>query len=340
MKKNTMKNIIISVVVVLLFAFGVNMGFDILYAQRTKEHEDKERIDIGKIAQESEVSIVDNEILFLLMGVDSNGDGGKELTRSDTIMLCKLNLEEGSIDILSIPRDTRTVVKDKITKINHAHSMGGADLSVEVIRETFGIDVDYYVEVDFDAVIEVVDAIGGIEFEVPEGINFVYGGVEVNEGKQVLNGEKTLTYLRHRKSYITGDVGRIKAQQDFIKVAAKQILDKTTLDKLPSLISTYFSKVKTNLTLKQLLSLATNADKLSTDKINTYIVPGTDGYRDGVSYYFADPETTDELIKEVFPDYVLSSNYKKSSDEWQYLLETNHPSEMDKNYNPTAYNND
>lgn len=291
-----------------------------LYADESKEKnskKDENIIDIEKIYKDKEFGNAnEDELFFLFVGVDENPKGDlHEHIRTDTMMLMNMNLKTGAINLLSIPRDTKTYIDGKLDKINHAHSYGGIDLTIKTIREMLNVDLDYFVRVDFDAVIDIVNSIGGIDYTVPKGINFTYEGVEVKEGKQTLDGIHTLMYLRHRHSYAEGDLGRVKAQQAFLKEIIKQILEKKSLGDLPTFIRTYFSKVDTNIPFNKLLSIAINADKLSADKMNTYIVPGTDGYENGVSYYFYDEVKTKDLISKLFSSYVISDYYNKEEQE-------------------------
>ena len=115
--------------------------------------------------------IHDHELLFLLAGVDQNDGKNGEHTRTDTLMLIKANVDTGSFDIISIPRDCRIKVNGKLDKVNHAHSYGGIKLTLKSLRDFLGVDIDYYVKIDFDAVVKVVDAIGGVEVDVPVTIN-------------------------------------------------------------------------------------------------------------------------------------------------------------------------
>ena len=76
-------------------------------------------------------------------------------------MLCKINSETGKVDILSIPRDSRVKVRDEFTKVNHAHAYGGIELTLKTLRDFLGLDIDYYAEINFEAVVNIVDEIGG-----------------------------------------------------------------------------------------------------------------------------------------------------------------------------------
>lgn len=259
---------------------------------------------------------VKNEILFLLMGVDAQSVKKSKGTRTDTMMLTKVNFETGEISILSIPRDTRVPVKGKQDKINAAHAYGGVDLTLQTVSDFLGIDVDYYVKVDYNIVQEVVNKIGGVEIDVPFDMKYKDPTAEpplninLKKGLQVLYGKEAHDFLRwrHNNSYTVGykegDVGRIKAQQYFMKELVKQTLKPKNLLKLPSLIETYFSNVETNIPLSTMLKGAASANKIDTENMVTDTVPGEGKYIGDISYYIFDREKTDIIVNEMFGDYL------------------------------------
>ncbi len=277
----------------------------------------REDIDLGednKIEQK-----IKNEILFLMMGVDANGTGKYKGIRTDTMMLFKVNFDTGETNILSIPRDTRVLVKGKKDKINHAHAYEGPELTMRTIRDFLGIDVDYYVKVDYNAVMEIVDAIGGVEIDVPFDMEYKDTNPEITplninikKGLQTLDGKNAHDFLRWRKNnsetvqYPEGDVGRVKAQQMFMTELIKQTLKFKNILKLQSLIKTYYKNVETNIPLSIMLKSATQAKKIDMENIKTDIIPGEGKYIGSTSYYIYDEAETEKLIKDIFEDYLLS----------------------------------
>ncbi len=257
---------------------------------------------------------VDKSVLVLLMGVDDDLGSGKSALvaerghRTDTIMLAKANFETGEIDLLSIPRDTRVLVKGRLDKINHAHSYGGPKLAIETIEDFLDLEVDYYVKVDFAGVKEIVNAIGGVEIDVP--VRMRYSDpvakpplrIDLQPGLQLLDGQKAHDFLRFRR-YPDGDVGRVKAQQYFMKELAKQVLKPSNLLNLDKLIKTYYDYVDTNIPLNKMLKYALSAGKLDTETMRTEIIPGEGTYINGVSYYIYDELGKDQLIDAMFPEY-------------------------------------
>ncbi len=258
--------------------------------------------------------IVDKSVLVLLMGIDNDGPSANaSLTqergrRTDTIMLAKANFETGEIDILSIPRDTRVLVKGRKDKINHAHSYGGPDLAISTIENFLDLNIDYYVKVDFAGVKEIVDAIGGVELNVPVRMKYTDPvakpplRIDLQPGLQTLDGQKAHDYLRFRR-YPEGDVGRVHAQQYFMTELAKQILQPSNILNIDKIIGTYYDYVDTNMPLSRMLKYALSAGKLDTENIRTEMIPGDFATIDGLSYWIYNEAETKQMVDAMFPEY-------------------------------------
>ncbi|HAE91799.1 MAG TPA: LytR family transcriptional regulator [Tissierella sp.] len=256
---------------------------------------------------------VENEILFLMMGVDANGTGEYKNIRTDTMMLFKVNFQNGEINLLSIPRDTRVLVKGKKDKINHAHSYGGPELTMKTLRDFLNLDIDYYVKVDYRAVMEIVDAIGGVEIDVPQRMKYddTTPGIpplhiNLKKGLQKLDGKKAHDFLRYRKGYAEGDIGRIKAQQMFMKELIKQTLKPKNIIKLPKFIETYYDYVETNIPFKVIAKGALSATKIDLENMTTNTIPGEGQRISGADYWIYYKEETKKLVEEMFGDYLLT----------------------------------
>ena len=233
-------------------------------------------------------------------------------------MLCKINSETGKVDIFSIPRDSRVKVRDEFTKVNHAHAYGGIELTLKTLRDFLGVDIDYYAEINFDAVVNIVDEIGGVNYKVPEGIRLDAGNTHIRPGINKMNGKDVLTYLRARKIYKNADLGRVNAQQEFMKGIINELLKKSKEINMTSLIETYFKDVKTNVPFGTMVDFANNMSNFSSDKFKTYTVPGEASMIDGVSYYIPDYEATWDIVNKVFPKYKLKGWSKEDSYYWEY----------------------
>ncbi len=251
-----------------------------------------------------------NSIFFLLMGVDANDVTKSKGTRTDTMMLTEIDLDTGKIKILSIPRDTRTMVKGVRDKINHAHAYYGTEGSIEAVKDLLGIELEYFVKVDYQIVKDVVDAIGGVTVDVPVRMRHYDPtakpplNINIPKGdKQTLDGKNAHDFLRFR-GYNNGEIGRVEAQQYFIKEFIKQALKPKNIWQLPKMVETYFKNVETNIPFKLMAKGALLANKIDVDSMETATIPGVDQYIGGVSYWIYNNAEMDELIKDMFPDYL------------------------------------
>lgn len=308
------KRFLVSLLVIVITYFGSNAILNKL--------QDKKNISNYGIAaaQENKEQKVPHEILMLLVGVDVNGDSNlnTDFTRTDTIMLCKINAETGKIDLLSIPRDSRIKVREEFTKANHAHAYGGIELTLQSLRKFLGLDIDYYAEVDYEGLVEIVDAMGGVEYTVPEGINIDHGDVHLRPGRTKMDGMDVLWYLRTRKIYNNGDLGRVQTQQEFMKNIVNELVKKSKTMNMPAFIESYFKYVKTNIPLSVMLDFARNISNFSSDKFTNYTVPGVANDIDGTSYYIPDYEKTWDLVDRVFGKYKLNGWKKEDSGYYEY----------------------
>lgn len=252
-----------------------------------------------------------NELLFLLMGIDANDVTKSKGTRTDTMMLAKVNFKDGNIDLISIPRDTRVLIKGKRDKINHAHAFGGPELSIRTVREFLNIDLDHYVKVDYQVVKGIVESIDGVDIDVPVRMRYrdPYAkpplNIDLQPGMQRLYGQEAHDFLRFRR-YPDGDLGRVKAQQYFMKEIVKQTLVPKNIFKIPKLIEEYYKNVETNIPLTTILKGASSVNKIDMDKMNTYTIPGEPKMINGISYYIYDETETEELVEEHLKDYMLN----------------------------------
>lgn len=243
---------------------------------------------------------------ILIVGTDKAG------WNTDTIMLAAFDIAAGKVNILSIPRDTYVDVKRSNKKINSAFAISGKGNVDELMREVkavTGIKPDKYALVALDGFIEIIDAIGGVTVDVP--VNMVYSDpsqdltINIKKGIQTLDGYDAMGFMRFRKTYAEGDIGRIKVQQRFIKALVNKMLTPSTLTKIPKLSKIVMDNVKTDLSLGNMVWLAQKAIELdpSTD-IQTFMLPGEGGYHDKLSYYFLYKSQVLDMVNEHFNPYV------------------------------------
>lgn len=259
-----------------------------------------------------------NELCFLLMGIDKRDAGQKEMRgqRSDTMMLCKVNFDDGSIKMLSLPRDSIVKIRGKDDKLTHAHSYGGPALTLKAVRDWLKLDVRYYVRVDYKAVEELVGIVGGVEFDVPVDMKYhdTTKGNELHinfkKGKQTITKDNVIGLLRFRKGYNdykygVQDYGRQKTQQDFMKALAKKVLRPENILKIGSIWNTINKNVKTNIPGGTIATsiLQVGIGRVHADKMETASLVGTEGHIGKLSAQKIPQKEIDEKVYPWFGDY-------------------------------------
>ncbi|MGD9568831.1 MAG: LCP family protein [Sedimentibacter sp.] len=231
---------------------------------------------------------------------------GLEDSRTDTIMVASYDMENKKADLISIPRDTyypRDVDDSPdLKKINAVYAKEGIEGLVPTVQEMLGIPLEKYVIVDYEAVIACVDLLGGVEVNVP--FHMVYEDpyddpplyIDIPEGNQILNGEQSLKFLRYRKGYDNQDLGRINAQQQFIKSALKKALGL----QLPSLIKEAYSYIETNVRVTDILFMAGDIVGFSADNIRLTTLPGAETPLEGLSFYIPDKNGIKNVVEEMY----------------------------------------
>lgn len=311
MKKKFFKSFFIAFLI-----FGILYGGTVYYLVNDDNENDADSTFFDRISEEN-----NQDLTFLLLGIDTKDLSKDSKERSDTMMLCKIDRSTGGISILSIPRDTKAFIRGRKNeeRINHAHAYGGPELSVKAVKDLLGIDLDYYVRVDYKIVKEYVDLIGCVEVDVPQDMHYedptadppLY--IDLKKGKQVLDGDKSLQFLRFRKGYKDQDIGRIRAQQQFIQATMKQSLKPGNIIKLPQIISTYYKYVDTNIPLDQIMVYAAKAKDFSSENMEMATIPGEPKTINGVSYWIPYKEETVELVRNMFLEHKTVDNKKIDS---------------------------
>lgn len=181
---------------------------------------------------------------------------GQGWARSDTIMLARLDPNDGSVSMISIPRDTRVAIPGHGTqRIAHATALGGPALAIKTVKQLTGLPVNHYAQVDFRGFASIVDAVGGVKMTVDKATTSPEG-VYVPAGKQVLNGSRALAFVRNRKGYARGDFQRMKNQQAFLFALARQASKPKNFTRLPKIIDSTSKNLQTDMSIGELMSLA------------------------------------------------------------------------------------
>lgn len=233
---------------------------------------------------------------ILLMGTDESSDraASEEFAgdqfRSDSIMLTRIDPVNKKVTMVSIHRDTLVDMGEYgENKLNAAHALGGAALSVEVVSELAGVPISHYAEVNFDGFKEIVDALGGIEVEVPMEIDDPDAGGYLAPGLQTLNGDQALILARARHAYDDfgdGDSYRAANQRLVLSAIAKKILA-SDVATIASTVTALSEHVTTDLAVTDIIGLAQAMRGLDPETdIYSAMEPTTSAYVDGVWYEY------------------------------------------------------
>ena len=226
-------------------------------------------------------SLNENMYTFLVVGLDQVSNS------TDTMMVGRIDTENHTIDVVSLPRDTLVNVSWSVKKINTLYSAdintggNGIDGLLDGLKDILGFQIDCYAVVDLTAFVELVDAIGGVDYNVPVNMNYydptqdLY--INIPAGEQHLDGEEALKVVRFRSGYASADIGRIGTQQDFLKSVASQMLTLGNIPNLPTFIDIFEEYVVTNMSASNLAFFARQFLLCKSEDINFHTLPGNYG---------------------------------------------------------------
>lgn len=270
----------------------------------------------------------------LLLGNDARR--GESSARTDSIMLACVDPKLKQIALLSIPRDTYVSIpgygKDKI---NHAAVYGGPELTAKAVSQLLGVTVSNYVMVDYEGFVNVVDILGGLDYDVetnmfhadPEN-GYAYQ-IDLKKGLQHMDGDKSLQYVRYR-SYATGDIERSEHQQRFFVALAKELLQPSSILKLPNLVPEISRNLKTNLSTSDLLKLASSARYFEEGSFIAQTLPGWNMDVGGSSCWGVDTDNAKMVLAKLMNGETVST----------VILSGSSPSSSSQSQNTVAAGND
>lgn len=225
---------------------------------------------------------------FLLIGTGGEGHDGANLT--DTLIVASLDQQNKQVKMISIPRDLYVDLADtggqRINKVYDTYLNEGETGAIEKLEETItkitGAEIQYYVKVDFDGFVKIIDALGGVEVNVedtihdpfyPKGETIYYETFHIDAGLQTLDGETALKYARSRKT--TSDFDRARRQQQLMAAVKDKALSLDLLtnpDKLQKLYSSIDSSIETDLTVSEILELGKLSQDINRDQIDSRVL--------------------------------------------------------------------
>ena len=246
---------------------------------------------------------------FLVVGRDKVGNN------TDTIMVGRLDVVHKTLNVVNIPRDTLVNIgynKKNINYIYPACVNTGEDAIgslCEAISDMLGFNVDNYIVVDLQAAEELVDCIGGVDFNVP--LDMVYDDpaqdlhIDIKAGMQTLNGEDAVKVFRYREGYANADIGRISVQQDLLKAIAKQLLTLGNVPNIGEIIDIVENHTETDLTGDNIRFYIKAFLLMDMDNINFMTLPYTDcGLIFNWSSLFTDIDAWIDMVNEYLSPYV------------------------------------
>lgn len=277
-------------------------------------HEEEYPVQNGGIKDGRKVGVY----TFLVAGKDVVSGS------TDTMLLVSYDTVNKTLFGLNLPRDTMLNVSTTSKRLNSVYSYNrGKDKNTqtqkgmaalkEAVRDLTGIMPDFYVMVEWEAIGKLVDALGGVEFEVPFDMDYddPYQDLYIHQkaGLRLLSGDDAMQVIRHRKnndgSHSRGDVGRLEVQQDFLKAVAKKCLQPATFLKLPDLAKIFKENVETDLTIGNLLAFVEKAAGMDPEHgVNFTTAPFIDSFMyKGASLVTLDGEAILELVNEHMNPY-------------------------------------
>lgn len=231
--------------------------------------------DLDEDQSEAVVGSSDRYYTLLIVGKDVAG------LNTDTMMLCRYDSVEHKMNVCSLPRDTLVNIKAPVKKLNNVYASknGSIDALMDEVKDIAGFRPDSYVLIDTKIFVEVIDAMGGVDFDVPVDMNYedfvqdLY--IHINKGYQHLDGTQTMKVFRFRNTYANGDLGRIDVQHELIKACAGQWLQLGNWNKLLPAAKIILDNADTNLSYGNMQWYAKEFMKMAIDDISFMTMPNT-----------------------------------------------------------------
>ncbi|MEG0311746.1 MAG: LCP family protein [Carnobacterium sp.] len=285
--KNNRNKIILMILIpiMILVLAGVTYGAK-LYAEAKKTVDDSYyELDRDKAStskgNEIKVNPIEDTISVLVMGIDDDSARQLGSARTDALIYLTINPKEHKINMVSIPRDSYTTIVSKKyngkDKINSAYTYGEEQATIETVEKLLNVPINYYVTFNFDSFLEIVDALDGIDVDVPVSFTDTNtlgnGEVHLEKGKQLLNGEEALALARTR--HIDNDIKRGERQQLILQAIVDKAMNVGSINKYSDVIKAAGKNMRTNLKFNEMLSIAqTGLDGRYT--FNSYVFDWTD----------------------------------------------------------------
>lgn len=243
----------------------------------------------------------------LLLGVDKEG------YRTDVIIFAQLDVAKGTLNMLQIPRDTYVDgVRRSNKKINGSYFVykdGTMQRDIENVYKEVemltGLKADNYLLVDTAGFRRIIDAMGGVYFDVPQRMWYedpeqdLY--IDLQPGPQMLDGDKAEQLVRFRR-YVDGDIGRVKVQKEFIGATLDKVFSASSVFNLPELVDIFSESCETSFSSDDMYRFGFVVMGIKRENINVLTLEGVAEYRNGISYYIANSNLNNQIISEYFAE--------------------------------------
>lgn len=308
MKRRKRTVFIWTLVFIVLIGIGAAAGYTVYLTDQVKETatESHQELDRGGKSDKraEEVNPAQDHTSVLFIGVDDSEKRSETSARSDALILATFNEGEKSIKMLDIPRDSLTYIPEVgyEDKIAHAHAFGGVDATVETVEHMLDVPVDYFVRLNFQSFVEIVDSIGGITYDVPyelteQNSSDQSGAIELDEGTQTLNGEEALALARTRKQ--DSDLARGERQMEIIQQIFREAMSSRGLNNFDEIVASVNEHMTTNLTFDEMITFKDYFLQKEGFTFDTMQLRGEGGFTGNGWYYQVEQEsiqeTTDQL---------------------------------------------
>ncbi|MFH6656133.1 LCP family protein [Streptococcus suis] len=286
-----------------LAIIGLTLGAGLIYgASLLNFSTDAISKTFKQLNGEEEITPIDatEPLTILLMGVDmdqATRGGDWEGGRSDSMILVTVNPKTKETNMMSLTRDIMVEIAEAngessgtVEKLNHSYSYGQAPMAIATIEKMMDINIDRYIEINMDGLIELVDAVGGIEVNNTLGFPISISEHEpaytsiVQPGKQLVNGDQALVYARMRYDDPEGDIGRQRRQREVITAIIKKLLQLDGLTQYKKILTAISNNMRTNIEISPATIPSLLGYKDSVSKLNSYQLRGVDQMVDEIYY--------------------------------------------------------
>ena len=256
-------------------------------------------VPVAKAQPEPEVPESPTGMNLLVLGSDRRESEEDDSGRSDTIILVHIDPDQDYLSVLSLPRDLRVKVPGHgLAKINAAYAFGGPALTIRTVEQVTGVDINHYLEIDFDAFKDITNSLGGVYVDVDRRYyndNPEWELIKLAPGYQLLDGDQALDYVRFRHDQ-NMDFGRMERQQLFLSAVREQAMGWDLPFKLPRLVSALFKNVDTDLGANDILKLAYWGIRLDGARIRQISIVGATDTIGGASYVLVDEDAIVDAV--------------------------------------------